>query len=412
MKTLENLILAKGLGPDYLILSASRGSHSLEGGTMKLILSLLLVSSLGATSWSASAAKSVTPDSKSDAIKMIADIHSRIQKEGLAAVLKKAKWPTADQLDSVHLNATTTLSDNPFDDCLLNPTMNGCTGNDTWPGYDPFSQNNLQLRDDGIQIVSVEVLYQTLTYFKVKHYFGKVKKPNNDNSGVFGDPNQPSYTWTFKVIDPVDGAYFSDLDTEMVLGALREFRKYVIALLCNDPNPDRMLAMMNKYDVGTRFRWDMAWALLGNQLPESPNKYMVFGAKWRKFSAALDGIEGTSLMRLKNPSGGDVPWNPGPSVAGAVQSTGGSMATLGFVSREIVGLIRLAGDIIANFLDFFCISDLSVNAKKETNKQQAIYKLLDIKKRAYDRYGPLKPVLDKMGQDASAAAGHPVSFYP
>jgi hypothetical protein len=165
----------------------------------------------------------------------------------------------------------------------------------------------------------------------------------------------------------------------------------------------------------------MAWALLGNELPDAPNKYMRFGAKWRKFSLAMDGIENGSIMRLRNAGGGYTPWTPSPidpvvdpigPGSGAAGKVGGKVYKAGFIATEVIGVIRLVGDIVSAALELFCINDLSVKPKKELEKQQAVTKLLDIKKGLYGRYSPMQKILDEMSKQASKVSGTPIDFKP
>jgi hypothetical protein len=354
----------------------------------------------------------------SNDLAVIISTQDKINTLGYEKALSESEWPkavdvvpdTTQQQEALPNHGDTLFSqspwgsdtDLPWDECNFNPAGPNCSGY----SYNPVSNVNANLKNDGVQILATEVLMQTLDFFKVKHVFGKLKsKPN---------------TFAFKVIDPVDGQPYQDLDSDTVIYAIKQFRKYVIGLLCNQPDASRVLAMINKYDVGTRFRWEMAWALLGNDLPDAPNKYMAFGVKWRKFSAAMDGIENGSVMRVRNAFGGQStidpggwslpPTTPAPSIPGA--SAGSSLSKVGFVAREVVSILRLVGDIASAILDLVCVSDLSTNQKKEADTQSVVYKLLDIKKKVNDRYGPLMPILDDIGKKATQAAGQPVSVFP
>jgi hypothetical protein len=354
----------------------------------------------------------------SDDLALIISTQNKIQTMGYEKALAESEWPQTgvidSQADDTPPNQSGTLlstqwgsdPDLPWDECNFNTSSPNCSGY----SYDPSGVSNVNsnLRDDGIQIIATEVLFQTLEFFKVKHVFGKLKnKPNS-----FG----------FKVIDPVEGEPFQDLDTETVVYAIKQFRKYTIGLLCNQPDPSRVLAMLNKYNVGLRFRWEMAWALLGNDLPDAPNKYMRFGLKWRKFSLAMDGIENGSIMRVRNAFGGETSVDPGaggwgmpaaPVTAGGAAATGGSsLSKIGFIAREVVSVLRLVGDITAAILDLICVSDLSTNPKKEAETKTVVYKLLELKKKANDRYGPLRGALEDIGKKATQAAGQPVSVFP
>ena len=331
-------------------------------------------------------------------IQSIISIHKEVEKLGLEAVLKKAKWdlPKPQEENLFFAPMQVIRTNDPFDECIWNPSAPGCPGSG---GFypDPFGTNpTMQLKDDGLQIVATEVLYQTLTYYKVKHVFGKVK----------------ANVWGFKVIDARDGEPFQDIEIDIVIGAIKQFRRYVAGLLCNNPDPARMLGMLKAYNLGQRFRWDMAWALLGNDLPEAPNRYMKFGSRWRKFSAAIDGIQNGSIMRLRNLNGEMINYNAGNAAQAVGAATGSSAMHIGFIAREIVGIIQLIGDIISEALNLFCISDLSFDKNKEAQKQQSVIKLLAIKKDLYDRYSSMRKILDEMGKQTSSITGRNMSFLP
>jgi hypothetical protein len=352
---------------------------------------------------------------KSDLAVMIS-VQDKINTLGYEQALAGSEWPKAVPSDestdqealenhgNVLFSQFGSDTDLPWDECNFNPAGPNCSGY-SYPGMTNVNSN---LKNDGVQILATEVLMQTLDFFKVKHVFGKLKnKPN---------------TFGFKVIDPVDGQPYQDLDTDTVVYAIKQFRKYVIGLLCNQPDASRVLAMINKYDVGQRFRWEMAWALLGNDLPDAPNKYMRFGVKWRKFSAAMDGIENGSILRVRNAFGGQSSVDPGgwaipqagaPSIpVPGGTGIGSSLAKVGFIAREVVSIIRLVGDVASGILDLFCVSDLSTNQKHEADTQSVVYKLIDLKKKATDRYGPLMPILDDIGKKATQAAGQPITVFP
>jgi hypothetical protein len=365
----------------------------------KILLNLGVLAAVVYGQAAVSQARQAQSDSE---IQTILQSQDRIKRLGFEKALQSSDWPK-------HIPETENTGDSDIyhdgvgssgilgDDCSGDGAWGNlnCLGGGSDPIYNSPTSPNAQIKDDAVQILATEVLYQTLTYFKVKHVFGKVKDKSN------------TVSYAFKVISPVDGQPYQDLDSETVIYAIKQFRKYVIGLICNDPSPGRILSMMNRYDVGTRFRWDMAWALLGNDLPDAPNKFMRFGAKWRKFSAAVDGIENGSMLRIQNPNGDYSNINPNLGAA-----TGVGLAHMGYIAKEIVGVMRLAGDIISALLELVCFSDLSVNQTKELQKKDVVYKLLEVKRKAYDRYGPLRPLLEEIGKRATEIAGRPISVMP
>jgi hypothetical protein len=329
-------------------------------------------------------------------LESVVHIRQQIHNKTFEEVLAGAQWDlTATPEVSVTAEYTGTalgqFGQNSYDECSWNPDAPGCYGD----YLDPHIERTMRLKNDGLQILATEVLFQTLTYFKVKHVFGQIAPTS----------------WGFKVVEPVEGAPFQDLDSRAVVYAVRQFRKYMAGLLCHEPNPARMLAMMNRFQLGERFRWDMAWALLGNDLPENPNRFMRFGPKWKRFTAAVDGIENGSLMKLRNLRGDVTNLDP----QAAVQAMGIAQpqrVRMGFIAREVVGIIQLVGDVIMELLNLLCFTDLSVDQKKEFEKRDSVYKLLQIKKSVYERYNPLKHVLEELAKEAAEKTGREQGFLP
>ncbi len=337
---------------------------------MRGVLGLLVTLSLVPGAWAKSEKINVEHALILDSI---VSIHNKVGSLGWEQTLANATWPTAMKMKSGINNVQVGDPHGDDDDgafdyaCVYNPTSEECL------------QKGARLKDDGIQILASEVLYQTLTFFKVKHVFVKLQ------TGAYG----------FRVVDPVKDANYQDLKTDQVVAAIKEFRKYVINLLCDNPDPSRVLAMMNRYEVGIRFRWDMAWALLGNKLPEASNKYMRFGPKWEAFSAGITEVERQANSRrttLEESSGG------------RSQPVATGKPSVGYLANEAVGIIRLIGDTASQILQLFCVSDLSINAKLENEKQLVVYRLLSVKSQLKGRYAPLQAVIDEMNKEAARAS--------
>jgi hypothetical protein len=139
--------------------------------------------------------------------------------------------------------------------------------------------------------IAYEVLYQTLNYYGVVHFIEK----------------SPTGRYQFRVIESKSG-YFRDLATLDVAFAVREFSRYLVALLCGEPTQEnfyKLFAQVPLEEIGFRFKYDMAWALLGNQLPRQPNQIFELGGKWEALNRilsttkSLEGIDSDSKKELQ-----------------------------------------------------------------------------------------------------------------
>jgi hypothetical protein len=139
--------------------------------------------------------------------------------------------------------------------------------------------------------IAYEVLYQTLNYYGVVHFIEK----------------SPTGRYQFRVIESKSG-YFRDLSTLDVAFAVREFSRYLVALLCGEPTQEnfyKLFAQVPLEEIGFRFKYDMAWALLGNQLPRQPNQIFELGGKWEALNRilsttkSLEGIDADSKKELQ-----------------------------------------------------------------------------------------------------------------
>src|SRR5690606_9640225 len=78
--------------------------------------------------------------------------------------------------------------------------------------------------------------------------------------------------------------YFQHLKALDVSFALKEFSKFIVAHLCNEPtlmNFNRAFGQVSEAEIGLRFKGEMAWALLGNELPKQPNALYKLGTQWK-----------------------------------------------------------------------------------------------------------------------------------
>jgi len=139
------------------------------------------------------------------------------------------------------------------------------------PNFNDISNLVPAARHGASFIVALEVLYQTLNFYGVKHH---LERSGNNIQ--------------FKIIESKRG-YFQHLDRISVTFALQEFSRYLNAHMCNTPTVEnyyRVFSQVPAEEIGLRFKFDMAWALLGNHLPREPNKAFTIGTRW----AALGNI--------------------------------------------------------------------------------------------------------------------------
>jgi len=143
------------------------------------------------------------------------------------------------------------------------------------PSDDPFDAGSIFIsrKSGAADRIAYEVLYQTLMFYGVVHFIEK----------------SPTGRYSFKIVESKSG-YFRDLSTLDVAFAVREFSRYLVALLCGEPTQEnfyKLFAQVPLEEIGFRFKYDMAWALLGNQLPRQPNQIFELGGKWEALSKIL-----------------------------------------------------------------------------------------------------------------------------
>ena len=143
------------------------------------------------------------------------------------------------------------------------------------PSDDPFDAGSIFIsrKSGAADRIAYEVLYQTLNFYGVVHYIEK----------------SPTGRYQFKVVESKSG-HFRELSTLDVAFGVREFSRYLVALLCGEPtqaNFYKLFAQVPIEEIGFRFKYDMAWALLGNQLPRQPNQIFELGGKWDALNKIL-----------------------------------------------------------------------------------------------------------------------------
>jgi|GEM_PF-4258256 len=210
-------------------------------------------------------------------------------------------------------------------------------------------------RDGAAYIIGMEVLYQTFKYFGVEIAIQRT------NSQV-----------DFHIIKSKSG-YFKNITKLDVVYALQEFARYLKAHLCDDMSMDnvgKMFAQVPEEEIGFRFKYDMAWALLGNPLPRTPNAAFALGRKW------------SALGQLLNHSR-------------LIQSQGNNQA------QEMNKWISVINDVVGIAVQLnklMCFVDVTPKPEEEIRKRIVVKKLLNMQKKINERYNTYKDMVDKAKQ--------------
>lgn len=241
----------------------------------------------------------------------------------------------------------------PFDPGQLfpeDPVNRPIFGNPQNP-YFPFP--GTATRQGASYLVAMEILYQTLNFYGVTHYL--------DKKGSSID---------FRILESKSG-YFAQLTKLDVAFALREMSRYLSAHLCHNPSVEnfyRAFGQVPAEKIGLRFKYDMAWALLGNYLPREPNKMFLLGKRWKALDQILNGSQ-----ILNSPDIEDQEIKRWASVLGEV------MGLVGHLNR------------------LMCFVDITPKTKDEFKKRVVVNKLLKMQRELVERYAQYKGVLDEMG---------------
>jgi len=210
------------------------------------------------------------------------------------------------------------------------------------------------------ELLALEALYQTLMFYGVVHI---VEREGSKKS--------------FRVVETRSGN-FKNLTSLDVAFAIRTFSLYITALLCNDPsmsNFSRLLQQVKPEELGLRFKYDMAWALLGNHLPREPNDIFALGSRWRGVHQIFASTKSLSTM----PQG---------------------------QSSELRSWLTSLGDVV-NILTrlnkLMCFVDARPDPREEIKKRSVINALLRIDRGLNDRYADLKEIIDEIDKETKAA---------
>jgi len=221
----------------------------------------------------------------------------------------------------------------------------GSTGGSYGGGYSSYSA-----RQGAPYLIAMESLYQTLKFYGVKHYLEKT--PTSVD---------------FKVIESKSG-YFTKLNRLDVAFALREFARYFTAHLCNDPSIDnfyKALSQVPSEEIGLRFKYDMAWTLLGNFLPKQPNSVYVIGTKW------------SALGKIINSS-----------------KTFSATTNEGKELQKWSGLISDVMNLLQGLNSMMCFVDTRTKPKDEIRKRIVVTKNLGMEKNLNAIYDPMRQMIE------------------
>jgi len=223
-------------------------------------------------------------------------------------------------------------------------------------GFGSGGFSTISARQGAPYLLAMESLYQTLNFYGVKHYLEKT--PTSVD---------------FRIVESKSG-YFTKLNRLDVAFALREFSRYFTAHLCNDASIDnfyKALSQVPAEEIGMRFKYDMAWALLGNFLPRQPNSTYIIGTKW----AALGKIINSSKTFSANT-------NEGKEL------------------QKWTGLISDMMNLLQGLNTMMCFVDIRTKPKDEIRKRIVIKKILEMEKNLNAIYAPMKQMIEdakKMG---------------
>lgn len=214
-----------------------------------------------------------------------------------------------------------------------------------------FPFPSLNNRQGAAFLVSMEVLYQTLQFYGVVHYLERT-----------GNRIE------FKVIESRSG-HFRNLTNVDIAFALREMARYLTAHLCNNPSIENFyqaFIQVPPEEIGLRFKYDMAWALLGNYLPREPNAMFLMGTRWKALDKILNGT------RMLNSPDMD--------------------------ARELRNWASFMSDIIGvvgELNKLMCFVDITPVAREELKKRSVVNKLLRMQTRLEDSYANYKNILEE-----------------
>lgn len=235
---------------------------------------------------------------------------------------------------------------------------------DSFPDFDggggfPFP-GNTRSQEGASYLVAMEVLYQTLNFYGVRHYV-----------------EQDGRRVKFKIVESEEG-YFQNLNNLDVAFALREFSRYLTAHLCNKPTFENFyeaFIQVRPEELGFRFKYDMAWALLGNSLPREPNDVFLMGQRWKALNQILNNVGSINTRQEE------------------MQELRKWLTSLTDVMNVLTSLNRL-----------MCFVDIRPDAKEELRKRIVITKLLNMDRELMQRYGEIYEEIRKEEEKAKLSS--------
>lgn len=199
-------------------------------------------------------------------------------------------------------------------------------------------------------IIALEVLFQTLNYYGVKH---SIQKRGSSYAFKLTSSKHPG---------------FNDLTNAEVAFAIRTFSKFLLAHLCGDGSQDnvyRVFSQIKPEAIGLRFMNDMTFALLGNELPKQPNEVYALGTKWKAIMDILNSLSWSKDAQKDSPELKS--WLIGMS--------------------DIVNALQKINRLV-------CYIDIRPKPREELKKRIVNTRLLTLKTRFAERYPDQKEILD------------------
>jgi hypothetical protein len=259
--------------------------------------------------------------------------------------------------------APSTTTSKAIDD-VTNPNIDPRTGNpiDTDFPVDPIDQpydpvNNygyltygVSTRNGSAERLALEVLFQTLSYYGVAHIAEK-----------------KGAQIEFKILKSKFG-YWNNLTKLDIAFAIREFSRYITAHLCGMTTMEnfyRAFAQVPIEEIGLRFKYDFAWALMGNSLPKEPNQMMMISTKWKALQQIL-------------------------TASATFQSSKIEAKELKTWATSISDVVNILGRL--NKL--MCYVDIRPNPRDEIRKRIVVTKFLEMERRLNEHYSDYKEIID------------------
>lgn len=223
-------------------------------------------------------------------------------------------------------------------------------------GYYPFP---ISTRNGSGERVAMEVLFQTLSYYGVAHIAEK-----------------KGTQIEFKILKSRYG-YWTNLTKLDVSYAVREFSRYLTAHLCGQStmaNFYQAFAQVPMEEIGLRFKYDFAWALLGNSLPKEPNELLTLNTRWKALQQILSS----------------------PSTAQTMKADGRELKAWATSISDVV-------QILTRLNRLMCYVDIRPNPRDEIKKRIVINKFLEMDRQLNEHYQEYKDILDAAQKTGRAA---------